>query len=122
MEVQGWRSRDILLFGFSQGCVMCIDFALRHSQPLAGIVGISGYALIDENTQEEIASQARAQKWLVTHGHHDPLLPLARTRGMMEQLQGWGIRIEWHEFAKEHTIDMEDEMPLLRRWIGERLG
>ncbi len=41
---------------------------------------------------------------------------------VMEQLQGWGIPIEWHEYAKEHTIDMEDEMPLLRRWIGERLG
>ena len=47
---------------------------------------------------------------------------LARTRAMMEQLQGWGIPIEWHEFAKEHTIDQEGEIPLLRRWIGERLA
>ena len=122
LEAQGWRSGGMLLFGFSQGCVMCIDFALRHDRPLAGIVGISGYALLDEHTEAEIHPQARAQKWLVTHGRHDPLLPLARTHAMMEQLRGWGIPIEWHAYAKEHTIDMEEEMPLLRRWIGERLG
>ena len=118
---QGWRSRDMLLFGFSQGCVMSIDFALRHGEPLAGIVGISGYAMLDERTEAEIHPQARSQPWLVTHGSHDPLLPLARTRGMMEQLQAWGIPIEWHEYPKEHTIDMEEELPLLRDWIGARL-
>ena len=122
LEAQGWQSRNILLFGFSQGCVMCIDFALRHSQPLAGIVGISGYALIDDDSKGEIHAQARSQSWLVTHGHHDTTLPMARTRSTMEQLQGWGIPIEWHEFAKEHTIDQEDEIPLLRCWIGERLA
>ena len=122
LEAQGWRSEDMLLFGFSQGCVMCIDFALRHAKPLAGIVGISGYALLDDSTQSEINPQASSQQWLVTHGHHDAQLPIDRTRANMEQLQGWGIPIEWHEYAKEHTIDMEDEMPLLRRWIGERLG
>ncbi|MCZ6843728.1 MAG: serine esterase [SAR324 cluster bacterium] len=122
LERQGWESRNVLLFGFSQGCVMSIDFALRHPEPLAGIVGISGYALLDEYTESEIQPQAREQAWLITHGHHDPLLPLYRTRNMMDQLRQWGIPIEWHDYPKEHTIDMEEELPLLRNWIGGRFG
>ncbi|MCZ6647220.1 MAG: hypothetical protein O7B79_13395, partial [SAR324 cluster bacterium] len=65
---------------------------------------------------------AREQAWLITHGHHDPLLPLYRTRNMMDQLRQWGIPIEWHDYPKEHTIDMEEELPLLRNWIGGRFG
>ncbi len=122
LEQQGWRSGDLLLFGFSQGCLMSIDFALRHGKPLAGVVGISGYALLDEHTESEIHPQAREQAWLITHGHHDPLLPLHRTRGMMDQLEAWGIPIEWHDYPKEHTIDFEEELPLLRRWIAARFG
>jgi len=115
---EGWSSENIVLFGFSQGCLVSIDFALRYPKPLAGIVGVSGYALLEGNLKKEIHPQARKQAWLVTHGHMDAILPLERTRGQMEALRGHGIPIEWHEFNKEHTIDFEDELPLFRQWIA----
>ena len=51
---QGWSSENIILFGFSQGCLVTIDFALRYPQPLAGIIGVSGYALLEGNLKKEI--------------------------------------------------------------------
>ncbi len=118
LERQGWQSDQIVLFGFSQGCLMAVDFALRHQQPLAGIVGVSGHAMLEDDTEAQIDPQAKKQRWLITHGHDDPVLPLERTRGQMERLRAAGIPIEWHEFPKEHTIDFEEELPLLRRWMA----
>lgn len=120
LEAQGWSSRSIVLFGFSQGCLMSLDFALRWPEPLAGIVGVSGYAFGLERLPTELNPRAREQAWLMTHGSHDELLPVERTRAQVEQLRDLGIPIEWHEFPKAHTIDPDDELPLLRRWIAAR--
>jgi predicted esterase len=120
LSAQGWTSADTVLFGFSQGCLMSLDFALRHDQPLAGIVGVSGYAFGLERLPAELHPQARRQAWLVTHGHYDELLPIARSRAQMEQLRTLGVPIEWHEFPKAHTIDPEAELPLIRDWIAAR--
>ena len=117
---QGWESRDILLFGFSQGCLMSFDFATRHAQPLAGVVGVSGYIFEPEAIAREMHPCAREQAWLVTHGTTDDLLPLSRTQAQMETLRGLGLPIEMHVFEKGHTIDPEDEIALFRRWISAR--
>jgi len=117
---QDWPSRDALLFGFSQGSLMSLDFGLRYEQPLAGIVGISGYAAFMDRLEAEMHPQARRQAWLVTHGYADELLPIARTRGQMERLRAAGVPIEWHEFAKGHSLDPEEELPLIRDWIAAR--
>ena len=99
---------------------MSIDFALRFGKPLAGIVGVSGYAFGLERLESEMHPQARAQSWLITHGVHDELLPVSRTRAQMKTLQAAGIPLAWHEFPKSHTIDPEAELPLIRQWVEAR--
>lgn len=120
LDAAGSPTEDRILAGFSQGCLMSIDFALRYDRPLAGIVGISGYAAFMSRLQSETTEQARQQAWLITHGTGDELLPIARTREQMERLKAVGIPIEWHEFHKGHTVDLEDELPLIRDWIVHR--
>ena len=99
---------------------MSIDFALRYDQPLAGIVGVSGYAFALDALEAEMHPRARQQAWLITHGSDDELLPVQRTRAQMEQLKAAGVPIEWHEFPKTHTIDPEAELSLIRDWIAAR--
>ncbi len=120
LKAQGWPAADTVLFGFSQGCLLALDFALRHEERLAGIVGVSGYVFGLERLPAELHPRAREQAWLVTHGSDDELLPIARTRQQMERLQALGIPIEWHEFPKTHTIDPQDELALIRAWIAAR--
>jgi phospholipase/carboxylesterase len=120
LGAQGWPSADTVLFGFSQGCLMALDFALRYEGALAGVVGVSGYAFGLERLPAELHPRARQQAWLVTHGSYDELLPIARTRAQMEQLRALGVPIEWHEFPKAHTIDPDHELALLRDWIAAR--
>lgn len=120
LQAQGWKSENILLFGFSQGCLMAFDLAMRHPLPLAGVIGISGFIFLPPDFEQEITPQAPDQNWLMTHGTEDPMLPIGETRKQMETLKAAGIPIQWHEFHKEHTLDPTDEMPLLAHWIAER--
>lgn len=120
LDAAGAPSGDRILSGFSQGCLMSIDFALRYGRPLAGIIGISGYAAFMSRLAGETTDQAKRQAWLITHGIEDELLPIERTRAQMEQLKAVGIPIEWHEFLKGHTLDLEDELPLIHDWIVQR--
>ena len=39
----------------------------------------------------------------------------------MEQLQAGGIRMEWEVFEKEHTIQGEAELEVIRKFVGERM-
>ena len=117
LERQGWASSDILLFGFSQGCVVAADFALRWDKTLAGIVGISGYIFFSDTVEQEIHPQARQQSWLITHGRYDSVLPIDRTREQIRRLKRLGMRVDWLEVRKDHSIDMGEELAAVRAWI-----
>lgn len=117
LEDQGWKPDQIILLGFSQGSVMAADFALRYEKPLIGIVGISGYVYFPESLTNEINPAAKNQKWLITHGKYDTVMPVARTRRQMARLRSMGIKIEWFEFPKDHSIDSADEVALIRDWM-----
>jgi len=114
---KGFGSEETVLGGFSQGCLMTIDVGLRCPHRLAGIVGISGFVGEPERLLEEMSPVAREQRLLVTHGAFDPMLPMAKVREQIKLLQAAGIRIEWHEFAKEHTIAGEPELKVIRDFI-----
>jgi len=43
LEQQGWKSENIFIFGYSQGCLVGADFALNYPKKLAGVIGVSGY-------------------------------------------------------------------------------
>ena len=113
----GFPPDQTILGGFSQGCLMSLDVAARYPNRLAGVVGISGYVCEPETLVKEMSSVAREQKFLVTHGTYDPLLPIEQVRGQVQHLQQAGLNIQWHEFAKEHTIAGQAEVDLIRRFV-----
>lgn len=118
----GVAGTDVVFFGFSQGCLMSIDVGLRYPQPLGGVCGISGYMIFPERAEAEAVPAAYRMPWLLTHGTQDPVLPIADSRAHAAILREMGLSVAWHEFAKPHTIEMEREWPLIRRWLAERLA
>jgi phospholipase/carboxylesterase len=107
---------DITLGGFSQGCLMTIDVGLRYPHRLAGLVGISGWVFELEKLAEP-SPMARQQRLLVTHGKFDELLPFEAVRDQVQTLKSAGLNIEWHEFAKGHTIQGEAEIAVIREFV-----
>jgi phospholipase/carboxylesterase len=114
---QGFPAEKIVLFGFSQGCLMTIELGARYPHVLAGLVGVSGYVHEPEQLVRELSPQARQQRFLITHGTNDPLLPINEVRLQMEILRQAGLKIDWREFAKPHTIAGEAEVSVLRDFV-----
>jgi phospholipase/carboxylesterase len=114
----GFATDQTIFGGFSQGCLMALDVACRYPRKLAGVVGISGYVCEPERLVNELSPVAREQKFLVTHGTFDPLLPLPATQMQIRLLQASGLNIQWHELPKEHTIAGQAEVDLIRDFVA----
>ena len=113
----GFPSEQTILGGFSQGCLMSFDAGLRYPHRLAGILGVSGYVCEPQTLVQELSPVALQEPILMTHGTLDPLVPIAQVRKQVELLKAAGLQIEWHEFAKAHTIAGEAELKIIRQFF-----
>lgn len=119
--LNGFPPSKCILFGFSQGCLMTLEFGSRYPIPLLGYIGMSGhvhdpYQII----QERDPGVTSKPNWLVTHGLRDEHLSVEITRAQMLLLIQAGFQIEYREFDKTHTVDYEAELPYIRKWIEQR--
>lgn len=118
MRDQGYPTDQTYLFGFSQGCLMTIDVGLRYPHRFAGLIGVSGYVFEPEELLKELSPVALEQRVLVTHGTEDTLIPVDQVRAQIDLLKASGIQVEWREFVKSHTIAGEEELSVIRSFIG----
>lgn len=119
---EGLDPAKTALLGFSQGCLMTLEWGARSSIELAAYVGISGYCLDPASLIEAAQPHIREPNWLVTHGHFDAVLPFSETEQQVAWLQSMGWPIRFEAYDKEHTIDPVDELPLIRSFLAERLA
>lgn len=122
VEASGVPPSETALLGFSQGCLMALDAGLRHPGPLAAVVGISGWVDQPARLAAEAPGVARNVPVLVTHGLHDPLIPVDRVRPLVRQLQEAGFDVVWQEFEKEHTVAGRAEVNFIRRFLESAFG
>jgi phospholipase/carboxylesterase len=116
-RAQGFPTDQTTFGGFSQGCLMSIEVGLRYPHRFAGIVGISGYVCQPEKLVGELSPVALQQRLLVTHGTHDPMIRFAEAREQINILKAAGLKIEFHELLKAHTIAGEEELDLIREFV-----
>jgi predicted esterase len=119
-RAEGFATEESVLFGFSQGGLMTVDVGFRYPQRFAGLIGVSGYVHEPERLLQELSPVALQQRMLFTHGTQDPLIPFAEVREQVNQLKAAGLAIDWHEFAKPHTIAGEEELGLIRNFVRAR--
>ncbi len=114
---QGYPPERCILAGFSQGCMMSLEFGGRYPKRLAGYLGISGYCYDTEALLRESTPEVRSGKWLITHGTEDDVLPIDRTRAQVAELKRGGFQIDYREYWKSHTIDPIRELSEIRAWL-----
>lgn len=120
IQREGYAPEQTFLLGFSQGCLMTLEFGARHAHRLAGYIGISGYTNDPEALLRELNPEVNQGDWLITHGTVDEMLPVDRTRAQMLRLNKGGFKIDYREYRKPHTIDVERELSEIRQWIEAR--
>lgn len=116
-RTEGYPVEQTFLFGFSQGCLMTLEVGLQYPSLFAGCIGISGYVHEPARLLDRLSPVARQQKFLVTHGTWDPLIPIEGVRPQMQQLRAAGLNLEWREFRKDHTIAGEEEIAVIRGFV-----
>jgi len=116
-RAKGFPTEQTTLFGFSQGCLMVTELGARYPHLFAGVVGVSGHVFEPEKLVKEFSPIALKQRFFVSHGFQDPVVPFSGARQGFLQLKEAGLNISWHELQKVHTIAGEEELSLIRDFV-----
>jgi phospholipase/carboxylesterase len=107
-KARGIPASRIVLAGFSQGCAMTIQAGLRHPEPLAGLLCLSGYVPLSPKLPLERSEAALATPVFMAHGRFDQVVPFNRAELSRDLLVSMGCKVEWHEYAMQHTLCLEE--------------
>ena len=110
----GIRAERVILAGFSQGGVIALQAGLYFQPNLAGIIALSTY-LADTASVPEGSLPI-----FLGHGRSDPVVPYVLGQKAKDTLVERGYPVEWHSYAMEHSVSME-EIQDIGRWIASRL-
>lgn len=120
LVAQGWKTSDIFVFGFSQGCLIGADLVLHDHRDFAGFVGVSGYFHFYPGWRKTLEQKSHKTPWVLFHGQGDRILPIEDTRYGARKLASLGVQIEWTESTKGHSMD-QDEADLIHEWLKTKL-
>jgi len=112
---------QIVLGGFSQGAILCLDWALHDSRPWAGLLCLSG-TLVDGDDWKTCLAMRSALRALMSHGQGDPILPFSLARQLYSLLTHSGWEVEFIAFNGSHAIPPEVIAAVSRsitRWLAE---
>jgi phospholipase/carboxylesterase len=118
---RGVPSERIVLAGFSQGGAIAAYVALRHPEPLAGLMLLSCY-LVGGDTLAAEHSAANAELPIFqAHGTHDPMVRYERGVELRDRLVALGHEVEWHEYPMQHQVCLE-ELAAIGAYLRARLA
>jgi phospholipase/carboxylesterase len=119
---RGIESRRIVLAGFSQGGAIALYVALRHPEPLAGVVALSTYLPAwpgpDEGAAQQSGTAERKRPLSVfqAHGTDDPLIALERGEATRDRLLALGCAVTWRTYPMAHAVCPE-EVADISAWL-----
>jgi phospholipase/carboxylesterase len=112
----GIKHENIILAGFSQGGAMALHVGVRQKKKLAGILALSCYLPLVNTLLKEVQPANSSIPILMAHGNRDSVVPVKLAVQSRDLLLNNKYKIEWHEYAMEHTVCAE-EIADIRSWI-----
>jgi len=119
-KARGIPASRIILAGFSQGCAMTLQAGLRHPEPLAGLLCLSGYVPLADKVAAELAPASKATPVFMVHGRMDPVIPIQRATASRDLLQSLGYDVEWHDYYMQHSL-CQEEVDDISAWLHKVL-
>ena len=96
---------NLALVGFSQGCMMSIQIALKKKKQISCLIGYSGKVINQKHLSDNIHSKP---KIFLMHGANDTLVPPTHLLEAKEYLAKHGLKIKTKMFKDcEHRIPVE---------------
>lgn len=118
---RGVPSNRIFLAGFSQGAVMALTVGLSFSNPLAGIIALSGYLPGAKNLTSK--AQHKETPIFIAHGTEDAVVPYALGKAAYLSLveANADYKISWHSYPIAHSVSAQ-EIQDLKTWIKSQVN
>jgi phospholipase/carboxylesterase len=107
-NARGIPNDRIVLAGFSQGCAIALHTGLRQQEPLAGLLGLSGYLPLPDALEAEGLPQNKQVPIFLAHGTHDPVIALARGEATKNKLLELGYSVQWHTYPMQHSVNAQE--------------
>lgn len=117
---RGVPEERVVLAGFSQGAALALYTGLRHPRPLAGLICLSGYLVVEDTLEREASDAGRGATVLFGHGTEDDVVIVAAGRLAHDRVRALGASTEWHDWPMGHGVSPE-EIGVVRRWLHGRL-
>jgi phospholipase/carboxylesterase len=111
-------AQKVVLAGFSQGGAIVLQTALRHPEPLAGVLALSTYLPLSASLEPERSRASQDLPIFMAHGQYDDIIPLARAEESRRILERLGYKVEWHVYPMPHSVcpeEIADISEFLRR-------
>ena len=101
----GLEPKNLALVGFSQGCMIGIQVALKNIKEINCIIGYSGKVINKKNLSENINSKP---KIFLMHGDNDQIVTPNELLEAKEYFANYGIKIKTKLFKNcDHRIPVE---------------
>lgn len=114
--------KRLYLLGFSQGGMMAYAHALSRPAGVAGVIAHSSYIPLAalEAVRPVDAAGVRGKPFLVLHGTHDPLIPLAWAQQARDTLTRLGAGLTYYEFPMAHNVS-DRSLAAMDQWLNKQL-
>ncbi len=101
---QGYAKENIYFIGFSQGACLAIEYALRMSFSIGGIVPIAGFIKFKEKLIEEKNLESQSTKILLLHGDKDKIVSIDESYSSFDLLKKMGYNVKLKTYNARHRI------------------
>ena len=99
------ESSNLMLVGFSQGCMISIQVGLKRKKQINCLIGYSGKVINQKHLLDNINSKP---KIFLMHGENDTIVPPTHLLEAKEYLKKCGINVKTKMFKNcEHKIPVE---------------
>jgi phospholipase/carboxylesterase len=99
------ESSNLMLVGFSQGCMISIQVGLKRKKQINCLIGYSGKVINQKHLLDNINSKP---KIFLMHGENDTIVPPTHLLEAKEYLKKCGINVKTKMFKNcEHRIPVE---------------
>lgn len=118
----GIPAEKTFLLGFSQGACLSLEYAARHAQRFAGIIGLSGGLIGPEGAPRDYAGSLAGTPVFLGCSDVDAHIPLVRVQETTKVLTALGADVDERIYpGMGHTIN-EDEIKAVRGMVARLLA
>jgi phospholipase/carboxylesterase len=120
-NTRGIPSHRILLAGFSQGGAIVLHTALRHDEPLAGLMALSTYLPLSGTLESEMSPVNKQIPIFMAHGLQDDIVKYQYGVESQKLLEKKHYSVEWHDYTMGHSVCI-DEIKDISNWLIKQLS